>query len=483
VSSPSADTRVDGPRGGPRAHPGLRHGVVLALCAVLPIVHAMGAATSQRSPGFPAWGLVLLVAATTVGAGVLGVDAPRPGLRGIGSRIVGAAVLAVVVRLTVPSPGVAIAEVREGAAFLVSGVAIVTFGALLLGFAVGHLVASRTVVIARGRPTLDAARADDRQLVVSAWGTALTLLLVAGLTHRTTGTSGTVLLGVTLIVGLVTVADLRAHIPPPGGASRPAVVATPTSIGRTASVLAAAAVVVGTALTVPVVPAALQEGLGRPSEWTADLFDRDWSPQRSPAWSPEELPERRLDRERSETIERHETLEDRSLSVPPWLSWVLTVVLVALLLVVLRPDRWGRALRRMWGALRHGVPADDDTRFEPLQPIEDDAADDGPAGRFRGALDRVRLRPRDPRQAIVHDYLRIDRLLAREELGRAIEETPLEHAARLRSSAIGGLESGLAELAGLVSAARYGRSAPAPSVADRSRELQQLLERELRARR
>jgi hypothetical protein len=493
VSAPTVEPRPDDPRvtvsrsGGTRPdarpRPGLRHGLLLALCVVVPVVHAMGAATGLRLPGFPVAGLVLLVAGVTVGAGLLGVDAHRPGLSGIASRIVGAAVLAMAVRMTVPTPPRAIEEIREGTSYLVSGAVLVAFVALLLGFVVGHLVTSRTVVIARGQPTLDVARAYDRQLVVSAWGTVLALLLVAGLTHRTTGPAGGVVLGGALVTGLAVVADLRSRIPPPGGATRAPVVAAPGSIARKASLLAVTAVVLGTALTVPLVPAAVQEGLGRPSEWTAELIDLDWDPERPAAWSPDGLREQLLEGNPFEFLQLPELPEEQVIAVPTWVRWVLVSGAVAVLLVVLRPDRWGRTLRRMWAALRSAGTEDDDELFETLQPLEDDEEDDAEPGRLRGVLERVRPRPRDPRQAIVHDYLRIDRLLARDELGRAVGETPLEHAARLRSSAVDPAGPGFAELAELVSAARYGRTAPAPSVADRSRELQQQLERGLRARR
>jgi hypothetical protein len=488
VSAPTVEPRADEPltdepRADARSHPGLRHGLVLALCAVVPVVHAMGAATALRLPGFPVGGLVLLVAAVTVGAGLLGVDAKRPGVSGLASRIVGAAVLAMAVRMTVPTPSRALEEVRDGASYLVSGAALVAFVALLLGFAVGHLVTSRTVVIAGGQPAIEAARADDRQLIVSAWGTVLSLLLISGLTHRTTGPAGLVLLGGALVTGLVVVADLRLRIPPPGGASRPPIVAAPRAIGRNASVLAVAVVVGATALTVPLVPAALQEGLGRPSEWTAELIDLDWDPERSPVWSPEGLREQLLERNPFEFLELPELPEERLIAVPTWLRWLLAAGAVAALLVVLRPDRWGHTLRRMWAALRRGGGEDDDERFETLQPLEEDEEDDDRPGRLRGVLERVRPRPRDPRQAIVHDYLRIDRLLARDELGRAVGETPLEHAARLRTASVDAPMPALVELAGLVSTARYGPTAPAPATVDRSRELQQHLERELRARR
>jgi hypothetical protein len=61
-------------------------------------------------------------------------------------------VLALVVRMTVPTPGAAFAEVRDGDALLVSGAALVVFGLLVLSATVGHLVTTRVATIAVDGP-------------------------------------------------------------------------------------------------------------------------------------------------------------------------------------------------------------------------------------------------------------------------------------------------------------------------------------------
>jgi hypothetical protein len=485
VSATGTQDRPGSPAAAPGAttrgrHPGLRHGVVLASCIVVPVTYAMGAASSLRVEGFPTWGVLVLVTTVAVAAGVLGVETSRPGIGGVAARLVGAAVVALGVRMTVPSPSQALVEIREGDAYLVSGTALVVFATLVLGFVVGHVVTTRTVAIARGRPNLEAARADDGQLVVTAWGTGLALAIVAGLTHRSAGAVGQVLFLAALTVGLVVLADLRRRIPAPG-ATRAPIVATPRAVQVTAIASLAGVVVLLTGLIVPLLPGALSEGLGRPSEWVADL-DLDWEPERSRAVSPDGEREQLLDRGPVD-VWRPLRLPDRGeLVVPGWVQVVVGAAVGVGLLLLLRPDRWGRTLQRLWAALRGAAWEDDEEGFEALRPVEDDDADGGGrADRFRDVLERVRPRPRDPRQAIVHDYLRFDRVLSRQDRGRRADETPLEHAARVGIDVDAVDGRALAELAALVGIARYGRVAPTEVDVDRSRELAQALEHQLRS--
>jgi hypothetical protein len=474
-----------GPRW-PSATPpeGVRHAALLSLCFVVPASHAVGSAAATRIEGFPVWGVIVITAVVAVGSGLLGVGAKPPGITGIASRLVGAAVLALVVRMTVPSPGAAFAEVRDGDALLVSGAALVVFGLLVLSATVGHLVTTRVATMAGGRPTTQAARADGQQLIATAWGSGLGLLAIAGLTHGASGVVGQLVLVGALVVALAVIADLRGRIPPPG-ATRPPIVAAPHSVLLASIGMALLAAITVTAIVVPALPEALQDGVGRPSEWLAEL-DIDWTPERAPVHAPEG--------DRAQ-IHGREDVEPRRIpwvpdrvqeAVPLWVQVLIGTGLVLLLLLVLRPERWVATVRRLWTILRGGRWDDEEAVFDELEPLEDDDAG-GRRGRFRDALDRVRPRPRDPRQAIVHDYLRVQRQLAREDGERRRDETPLEHAARLRAAWAGTSGaaadlSPLVELAELVSAARYGAAAPDPAVAERSRELQQALERELRTR-
>jgi hypothetical protein len=463
---------------------GLRHAALFSLCLVIPTSHAVGSAAATRIEGFPVWAVVVITAVVAVGSGLLGVGAKPPGVTGIASRLVGAAVLALVVRMMVPTPGAAFAEVRDGDALLVSGAALVVFGLLVLSASAGHLVTTRVVTIAGGRPTIQAARADGQQLLTTAWGSGLGLLAIAGLTHRAAGLVGQLLFLGALVLALAAIADLRGRIPPPG-ATRAPIVAAPRSVLLASIGMVLLAAVTVTAIVVPALPQALQDGFGRPSEWLAET-DLDWTPERVPGYAPEG--------DRAQ-IHGREDIQPRRIpwvpdriqeAVPLWVQVLMGAVLVVLLLLILRPERWVATVRRLWTALRGGEWDDEEAVFDELEPLDDDGGG-GRRGRFRDALERVRPRPRDPRQAIVHDYLRVQRQLARGDGERRREETPLEHAARLRTagSAPGGTGvdlSPLDELARLVSAARYGAAAPDAEIAERSRELQQVLERELRAR-
>jgi hypothetical protein len=461
---------------------GVRHGLVLALCVVLPVTFGVVAATATRVEGFPALGVVLLAVAATVLFGLLGVANPRPGPSGIASRLVAAALVALGVRMTVPTPGQALAEVRDRAAYLVSGTVLVVFVVLLVAAVAGHLVTSRVVLFAEGRPTREGARAYDEQLLISAWGITLTLVVVAGLTRGTGGALGQLVLLAALVVALVTIADLRGRVPAPGGVRAP-IVAVSRPVRLAATVLATSVVVGLTALVMPALPAALDEGLGRPSEWLADLevvLGPEWGPAFSPAGERDQL----LDRLEIEARRVPWLPPMRDIVLADWVRWLVVVVVVGALLFVLRPDRWGPTLRRLLRTLRGGAWGDDADGFEPLRPLEEAGErGEGRTGRFRDAFERVRPRPRDPRAAVVHDYLRVQRLLAREEADRRPCETPLEHAARLRTAGSEVDPGALAELAGLVSTARFGPVEPSQQAAERSRRLQQDLERELRARR
>jgi hypothetical protein len=462
---------------------GSRHAALLSLCFVIPTSHAVGSATAARIEGFPVWAVVVVTAVVTVGSGLLGVGGKPPGITGIVSRLVGAAVLALAVRMTVPTPGAAFTEVRHGDALLVSGAALVVFALLVLSASVGHLVTTRVVTIAGGRTTTEAARADGQQLIATAWGSGSGLLVIAGLTHRASGPVGQLLFLGALVAALAAIADLRGRIPPPG-ASRPPIVAAPRSVLRTSIGMVLLATVTVTAIVVPALPEALQDGLGRPSEWLAG-FDIDWTPERVAIHAPEGDPAPIDGRQEVEPRRIPWVLERAEGGVPGWFQALIGTAVVLLLLLILRPERWVATVRRLWTTLRGGRWDDEEAVFDELAPL-DDHGGGGRRGRFRDAFERVRPRPRDPRQAIVHDYLRVQRQLARDAVDRRRDETPLEHAARVRAwsgpSGAGADLSPLVELAGLVSAARYGAAAPSPASAERSRELQQELERELRTR-
>jgi hypothetical protein len=486
----SADVDVDRTAQAPA---GTHHAVVLTLCIVVPLATAAGRAARLRIEGFPTWTYVALAATISVAYGLLavvgsraghraetpGVAAARPSIGGIAARLLAAALLAVGVRLTVPSPSRALAEVRDGDAYLVSGTALLVFVTVVVGAMVGQVVTTRAVALARGQTTVAVARATDRQVIVSAWGTGVVLSVVAGLTRGSGGLAGQLLALGAIVVAVGVIGDLRSRIPPPGGLRPPIVEVVPQVRGRALAVALATAVL-ATALVMPLLPGTLYDGLGRPSEWLANLeYELDPVRTSSPGRGGEL--DQILDRLPIESYGLPDWPELRDLRLPGWLQGVAVALIALAGLAVLRPDRWAATWRRLFSALRwRGWPVDDEG-FERLDPLEDETSGSRTArDRLRGAFERVRPRPRDPRQAIVHDYLRIDRLLGREGLDRRASETPLEHAERVAATRDDDGFGALRDLAALVSAARYGATAPDTAASERSRELHQRLEQALR---
>lgn len=472
---------MSGPTTPRRSLAGLRHGLLLALCFVVPVALAVGAAARRYFAAFPTLVVVLLAAVVAVTAGILGVESRRTRLGRVVAGVVGAALLSLGVRLAFPTPQQAIAEVREGDAYLVSGVALATFVLLLVSAVAGKVVTGRIVSFSRGQQTAELARAEAQQLLANVGGTGLALLVLNGMTAGATGTVGQAVLVAAAVTAVVVIADLRTKVPPPGG-TRPPIVAAPRSLRMAAIALATLVVLIATAVVVPLLPDVLSQGLGRPSEWVAQL-DLELNPERAPVFAPEGERDQLLDRNPLGLPPPPPLPELRELLAPWWVRPALAAVLVLLLLLVLRPDRWLPILRRMWGTLRGANWDDEEGEFEALRTLDEEPdGDRGRGGRLRDVFERVRPRPRDPREAIVYDYLRVDRLLARAERGRHPSETPLEHAARVSATVPDDGFAPLTELAGLVSSARYGRAVPSAAASERSRELQQTLDRQLRAR-
>jgi hypothetical protein len=459
-------------------HRGVRHGVVLALAVVVPVSVLVASAAAAGIEGFHGWALVLLASVTTVGAGASGLVRPRPGLPGVAAALVGALLVGLAFRFTVPDPRTAWTEVRDGDAYLVSGTVLVVVVTLAVAAIVGHLAVTRVVDLLRGKETVLAARATDRQVVVAAWGTGLALLVLAGFTRAAAGLLGDLVVIAGVVTGVVVLADVRARIPQPG-ATRAPIVAAPRSVALAGTALVLGVVVVVVAVVLPLLPGSVHDGLGRPSEWLADVAWLDWELPRSPGWSPEG------DRAQVEGAEEIEPTWQRWVpglpdgTAPLWLQVLVGGIGLVLLALLLRPDRWGATLRRLWQVLRGG-DAEEDPDLEALAPVADLGDAEGRGGRWRDALERWRPRPRDPRHAIVHDYLRVERLLGRDPAAaRHLAETPLEHAARLAAEPHPAAAE-LTDLAALVSRVRYGRTAPGETDASRSRELTQGVERRLR---
>jgi hypothetical protein len=159
-----------------------------------------------------------------------------------------------------------------------------------------------------------------------------------------------------------------------------------------------------------------------------------------------------------------------------WLGLLAcTVVVVALYTAGRGRRRWRGwwSLRALLDLLRWSHDdrrdvADTDEPVGGAEPLEEAAAPPPP---WRRLVGRLRRRPRDPAQAILHDYRSAQRHLAADRRRRHAE-TASHHARRVD-------EAALRELAALVVTARYTTHRPTADDAARSR----VLARRLRARR
>jgi hypothetical protein len=440
--------------------PGLRHALGLAAAVALPLGIGVAAATASTVAGFPTAAVVLLtLAAGLLGAGLAAVT-PLPKLRQLGARLLGALLAALLVRLAMPSPSVAVRALLAWEAPLVTGSVLVVTLLLLVAHAYGHLLMVRVTAVATPSDTVARRRWAEERLTSASWGAALLLTVVAAVTGGATGALGVVVTVGAVLAGLWLLADLRDRTRPPG-ARRAAVLAVPRRVRRASIALALAVTTAVAVLAVPVVPTVDVVGGEEPPGWLQRLTLPDTDRRSSPS---DPVIGRHADVD-DEDREVREVEDAGLLTLPTWPFAALLAALVVGLLMALRPSSWLATLRRLLAVLsggRLGADPDADGEFDA---VERAARDGAGGGRWRDALGRLRLRPRDPRHAIVHDYLRAERALARADRGRAAAETPLEHAARVR------LDDQLVGLAALVSTARFAPGEPTEADADDARRL------------
>jgi hypothetical protein len=452
-----------GTHGGARGRiddaPGLRHALGLSAALSLPLGIGVAAVTARNVAGFPTAAVVVL----TLVSGLLGTGlaaiTPLPKLRQLGARVLGAVVVALLVRLTIPSPSAAVRAVLAWEAPLVTGSVVVVTLLLLLAHAYGHLFFVRVATLATPSDTMERRRWAEDRLTSGGWGAALVLTVVGSFTGGATGALGVVVTVVAVLAGLWLLADLRDRTRPPGS-RRAAVLAVPQRVRRV-SIAAALAVATAVAvLAVPVVPTVDVLGGEEPPGWLQRLTLPDTDRRGTPS---DPVVGRHTDRA-DDDAEVREVEDAGLLALPTWPLAALLGALVIGLLMALRPAAWLATLRRLLAVLsggRLGGEPDDAGEFDAVER----AARDGSGGRWRGALDRWRPRPRDPRHAIVHDYLRAERALARADIGRSSAETPIEHAARVH------LDRQLDRLAAIVSTARFAPAEPTEDDADEARRL------------
>lgn len=467
--SPRTTGAIGGARGRIEDAPGLRHALGLSAALSLPLGIGVAAATARNVVGFPAVAVVLL----TLVSGLLGTGlaaiTPLPKLRQLGARLLGAVAVALLVRLTIPSPSVAVRAILAWEAPLVTGSVVVVTLLLLAAHAYGHLFMVRVSALATPSDTTERRRWAEERLTTAAWGTAVLLTVVAALTGGASGALGVVVTVVAVLAGLWLLADLRDRTRPPG-ARRAAVLAVPPRVRRTSIALALALATAVTMIVVPLVPTVDVLGGEEPPGWLQRLTLPDTDRSRQLPSDP--VIGRHADTD-DEEVEVREVEDTGLIALPTWPLGVLLAALLVGLLLALRPGSWVATLRRLLAVLSGGRLGGEPDTAGDLDAVERAGRDGG--GRWRGAFERWRPRPRDPRHAIVHDYLRAERALARADRGRGAAETPLEHAARVR------LDRQLDGLATLVSTARFAPGEPSEADADEAHRLAAEVQEAVRA--
>ena len=442
---------------------GLRPAMVLVVAFVTPPAYAIAAAVTAGFDGFPTLLAVLVTVLSAVSGAVLFGTTPSPSILQLLGRGLTLALATLVLRLLTPSLTTALSDIG----WELTGTFAPPYGRMLVAIvaahAVGHGVAAKVALFADGPRTRYADRAGEEGMF-GMWLVAVAVSVVAvGLANQYVGVVGAVVTVVAVTVGGATVAHLRATTPRPGG-RRPAIVVGSPRLWRAAVAGTLAITAVFTFVAVASLPPAITEASPRFIAWVSQV---DFEPE-TPRFAPRDDGERVTEGgdagvEIPEDIEQRERPElDRA---PTWPFVLIGAALVTWLLVyLLREDRWSHVWRAVWRWLRlgRGGRRGSDEEYGAVEPLERARSS---RSVWTERLERFRPRPRDPRGAILHDYLRAERTLARQDLGRDRWETPLEHAARL------GLDEEHRELADLASTARYGRAEPPEETAERTREL------------
>ncbi|MFA9431238.1 hypothetical protein [Egicoccus sp. AB-alg2] len=455
---------------------GHRHALGLTVAFVAPFSALVVELADARLAAFPRALTFAVAVLTAVVAVLLTADGAVLGLRRAAARGFGVVLLALAVRFAAPSPPAAWASYRAGDEALVSGRLLVPLLLFLVALAAGQIVTLRVAAAIVGDRTAGADRARERTALQVWFATSGVLLLLAATpAARVPWVFATLVLGPP--AALFVLADLRTRLR--GPSNEPDVLrGGPRGVVRATAVGTLVAVLAVTVLAVVMLPPRAMQGQGRPSEWIADVAF-DW-----------EVRQRTGQRDGVVGAGQHRAQNDggdgsggqpadptglfEAVPNPPW--WVLLAAAAVVTSMILRPRAWGRLLHRLATMLRGTGTAD--VTDDDVQRWQERAGRPREQRRLRDALQRFLPRPRDPRQAIVHDYLRVERALAREGAdhprARALSETPLEHADRIS------LGEAHAELAALASQARFARTAPTAADADRSLGLRQAVEQALR---
>jgi hypothetical protein len=466
----SVDERMTSRLGGV----GLRPAMVLVSAFVAPGAYAVAARAATTLEGFPSLAVTLLVVASALVGSMLAGDSPSLSVKQLLGRGTALVLVAIAVRLTVPSPSRAVSEISEGAAGLMATPFARVLLLLIVAHAVGHAVTARVALFADGPRTRHTDRAGEQDMVGMWLASVAVNVVLVGWGSAAAGVTGAALAIVAALTSAGVLAHVRATTPHPGG-RRPSVVIASTRVRRGAVIGALVVAVVATVGVVALLPPAVTEASPRLIAWLSQI---DFDPER-PRWTPPEGGERITEPgDTGVTFSEEEPGDPRPEFGEPttWPIALLTAALTAVLVVyLLRGGRWWHVWRTIWAwlRLRPGRAQATDEGFDDAVPL---ARETTSTSSWYERLERFRPRPRDPRGAILYDYLRAERALSRHELGRDGWETPLEHAERV------GVGNEHRELAGLASAARYGRAAPPDEAAERSRDLARAVTRSVRDR-
>ena len=454
---------------------GLRPALVLVACFVGPPSYAVAAMLGRRIDGFPTLTVAILTLVFALLGAAMTSDGVETDLADVMRRVAVLAVVAIGVGMSVPSWGSSLSDVVGRWTSLFSSPFLQVLVVFLLAHATGHGVAARVAMFVDGGRTRQTDRLREENLLLM-WLVAASITVVAiGLAGVTIGALGGGLAIAAMLISGLTIAHLRATTPHAGG-RRPAIVVTSMRLRRLAAFGAVGVVTLVAVVGVALLPPAITEASPRFVTWLSQFNIEADTPQMWFEPDPEGAQVTEGGDQGGELTD--DTVRDRvgEGNLPLWPFPVIAGALLLWLAVyVVRAGRW----REIWATIlewlragRRG-PRGEDLRYDPLEELDRDAEASARSGRF----DRFRPRPRDPRGAILHDYLRAERALARHEFGREGWETLFEHADRL------GLGAEHRELAEIASEARYARPEPSADAAVRSRELARTVIRGVKSRR
>lgn len=453
---------------------GLRPALVLVVCFVGPTGYAVAALLGRWIDGFPTLTVTFLSLTSALLGAAMTSDSTQPDVADAIRRIAILALVAIAIGMFVPSWSSSLSDVVEGWTSVFSRPFLQVLVLFLLAHATGHGVAVRVAMFVDGARTRQTDRLREENLLLM-WLVAATITVVAvGLAGSAVGVPGGGLAVAAMLSSGLAIAHLRAMTPHAGG-RRPAIVVTSLRLRRLAVAGAVGVVVLVAVVGVALLPPAVTEASPRFVAWLSQFNIEADTPQ---MWFEPDPEGAQVTEGGDQGGELDDDTVRRRVGEGDMPLWPLPVIAGALVLwlavYVLRAGRW----REIWATILEWLRAgggrrrDEDQRYDPVEELERDAASSR-SDRF----DRFRPRPRDPRGAILHDYLRAERALTRHESGREGWETLFEHADRL------GLGAEHRELAEIASEARYARPEPPAEAANRSRELARTVIRGIRSRR